>query len=41
MTPTHVPDSSHKALDIVNCCNVVVVHLNVHIWVDPTGREER
>ena len=34
----YVPDSSHKVLEIVDCCNVVVVHFNVHIWVDPHGR---
>ena len=36
-----IPDSSHKVLKVVTCCNVVVVHFNVHIWVDPTGREKR
>ena len=36
-----VPDLSHEVLEIVDCCNVVVVHFYVHIWVDPTGREER
>ena len=34
----YVPDSSHKVLEIVDCCNVVVVHFNLHIWVDPPGR---
>ena len=33
-----VPDSSHEVLEVVDCCNVVVVHFNVNIWVDPTGR---
>ena len=37
----YVPDSSHEVLEIVNCCNVVVVHFNLHIWVDPPGRERR
>ena len=37
----YVPDSSHKVLEIVDCCNVVVVHFNLHIWVDPPGREGR
>ena len=32
----YVPDSSHE---VVDCCNVVVVHFNVHVWVDPPGRE--
>ena len=34
----YVPDSSHKVLEIIDCCNVVVVHFNVNIWVDPPGR---
>ena len=33
-----VPDPSHEVLEIIDCCNVVVVHFNVHIWVDPPGR---
>ena len=36
-----IPDSSHEVLEIIDCCNVVVVHFNVHIWVDPSGREDR
>ena len=36
-----VPDSSHEVLEIVDCCNVVVVHFDFHVWVDPPGREER
>ena len=26
---------------IIDCCNAVVVHFNVHVWVDPPVREER
>ena len=37
----HIPDLFHKVLEVVDCCNVVVVHFNFHIWVDPPGREER
>ena len=37
----HVPDSSHEVLEIVDCCNVVVVHFDFHVRVDPPGREER
>ena len=37
----YVPDSSHEVLEIIDCCNVVVVHFNLHIWVDPPGRERR
>ena len=36
----HAPDSSHEVLEIVDCCNVVVVHFDFHIRVDPPGREE-
>ena len=36
-----VPESSHKVLEIVDCCNVVVVHSDFHVRVDPPGREER
>ena len=36
-----VPDSSHEVLEIVDCCNVVVVHFDFHVRVDPPGREER
>ena len=35
------PDSSHEVLEIVDCYNVVVVHFDFHIRVDPPGREER
>ena len=37
----YILDSSHEVLEIVDCCNVVVVHFNVNIWVDPPGREDR
>ena len=36
-----VPDLSHEVLEIVDCCNVVVVHFDFHVRVDPPGREER
>ena len=28
-------------IELVDCCNVVVVHFNFHVRVDPPGREER